>query len=142
MKLSGLLALPVSIILLLGLSCTLIEPAATLAPTAPQLSATPVTTGPVITKIVYEGAEEGQATLTWWTNVPTCGRVEYGHSQEYGLSTPWSEGLTTVNGYTLTRLETSTNYYVRVRVKDAAGNETVSRGEPITTDTGCPIPIK
>src|SRR3990170_3191652 len=103
MKLSGLLVLPVTAILLLGLSCTPIEPTATRGPTAPQvtstprtpqLSATPVTTGPVITKIVYEDFEQGQSTLIWWTNVPSTGRVEYGHSKEYGLSTPWSEGLT------------------------------------------------
>ena len=144
MKTSGLLVLPVTITLLLGLSCTPIEPTATLAPTAPevtptpatpqvtptpptpQLSATPVTTGPVITKIRYQDVQQEEATLFWWTNVPTTGRVEYGHSQQYGMSTPWSEGLTTVNGYTLTGLEISTSYYMRLRVKDAAGNETVS----------------
>jgi hypothetical protein len=120
MKLRGLLALPVIVALLLGLSCT--------------------TTGPVITKIRYQDIEQGQGAVVWWTNVPTTGRVEYGLSQQYGLSTPWSEGLTTVNGYTLTELETSTNYYVRVRVKDAAGNETVSKGAPVPTDTACAGP--
>ena len=120
MKLSGLLVLPVTIILLSGLSGT--------------------TTGPVITKIRYQDIEEGQGAFVWWTNVPTTGRVEYGHSKEYGLSTPWSEGLTTVNGYTLTELETSSNYYVRVRVKDAAGNETVSQGAPFLIDTNCAGP--
>jgi hypothetical protein len=87
--------------------------------------------GPVITKLQYWDVYETFATLIWRTDVPTTGRVEYGHTEQYALSTPWTEGLTTVNGAILTGLDGFTTYWMRVRVKDAAGRETVSKGEPV-----------
>lgn len=132
-----------------GLGCARSQPTATPAPPTPQPAfmpptadtpvppRTPVATpaggaaGPVITKLQYWDVYQTEATLIWRTDVPTTGRVEYAHNEQYALSTPWTEGLTTVNAFTLTGLTIFTDYYVRVRVKDAAGRETVSKGEPI-----------
>jgi len=89
---------------------------------------------PVINQFRVQDALFGVLTVIWWTDRPTTGRLEYGHTEEYGLSSPWTEGLTTVNGATVSGLDPDlifASYHFRVRVKDAAGNETVSEDEPI-----------
>ena len=94
---------------------------------APTLAATytpPV--NPVISQFRVQDALSDALTIIWWTDRPTTGRLEYGRSDQYGLSTPWSEGLNTSNGATVTGLEQG-DFHFRVRVKDAAGNETVTR---------------
>ena len=66
--------------------------------------------------------------MIWKTRVPTIGQIEYGTTPEYGLTTPRSEKLGTSDGFTLTGLQASypiQTYFIRVRVKDAAGNEAV-----------------
>ncbi len=103
-------------------------------PTAtPTLAATytpPV--NPVINQFRVQDAALGVLTVIWWTDRPTTGRLEYGKTDQYGLSTPWSEGLTISNGATVTGLEQEeVDYHFRVRVKDAAGNETVSEDENV-----------
>ncbi len=96
-------------------------------PTAtPTLAATytpPV--NPVINQFRVQDAALGVLTVIWWTDRPTTGRLEYGKTDQYGLSTPWTEGLTTVNGVTTNDVKQDTTYHFRIRVKDAAGNETV-----------------
>jgi len=99
-------------------------------PTATPASA-PGATPPVIKQFRVEEALGSHLTVIWWTDRPTIGRLEYGHTDPDELSTPWTEGLTTVNGATATGLELSTMYQFRIRVKDAAGKETVTEDVPI-----------
>ena len=109
---------------------TVASPTAT--PTLAATYAPPV--NPVINQFKVQDALWGVLTVIWWTDRPTTGRLEYGLTDQYGLSTPWTEGLTTVNGVTASGLvpEEEVTFHFRVRVKDAAGNETVSEDENVT----------
>jgi len=101
--------------------------------TTPTLAATytpPV--NPVINQFRVQDAALGVLTVLWWTDRPTTGRLEYGLTDQYGLSTPWTEGLTTSNQASVTGLPgAETMYHFRIRVKDAAGNETVTDDEVV-----------
>lgn len=126
-----------------GLGCAGSQPTATPAlptpqpafmpPTAdtpravPPPAATPApgTTASLISEIVYFDLGAPNATIIWKTRVPTIGRIEYGPHGEYVFSTPWSEKLSTSDGFTLDGLEPDAPLWIRVRVKDAAGNESV-----------------
>jgi len=93
---------------------------------APELPLTESAARGIITEARVVQAVMDVMTIVWKTSVPTTGRLEYGLDEQYGTATDWTEGLTTVNGHTVGGLQTMGNYHVRVRVKDAAGQETVS----------------
>ena len=95
-------------------------------PVPPAATPAPGRTGPTIVSVRVTEAFEDHIQITWITNVPTSGRIEYGFTTQYGLSSPYTEGLTLTNGFELSRLEKFGKYHARVRVKDAAGNETVT----------------
>ena len=127
MKTSRLFLLAIGIMMfLVGVSCVQGELQATpaLQPT-PALPATPAS---LIRDIWYYDVAAPSATIIWKTRVPTIGRIEYGTTPEYGLTTPWSERLSTSDGFTLTGLYAYQIYFTRVTVKDAAGNEAVKEG--------------
>lgn len=126
-----------------GLGCAPSQPTATPAPPTPQPAlmpptaetprpepptpATPApgTTASLISEVVYFDLIAPNATIIWKTRVPTTGKIEYGLHGEYVSSTPWSEKLSTSDGFTLSGLEINQPLWIRVRVKDAAGNEAV-----------------
>jgi plastocyanin len=107
-------------------------------PTVSSPTATPILAAtytppvnPVINQVKVQDAWSDTLTIIWWTDRPTTGRLEYGLTDQYGLSTPWSEGLTTVNGVSTEDVKQDTTYHFRVRVKDAAGNETVTEDDDV-----------
>ena len=103
------------------------QPAATPVAQTTELPLTESAARGVITEARVIQAVVDVMTIVWKTSVPTTGRLEYGHGEgDYSLTTPWTEGLTTTNGVTVGQLDSFSNYHARVRVKDAAGNETVS----------------
>ena len=106
------------------------ERSPTATPTLAAAYTPPV--NPVINQFRVQDAAEGVLTVIWWTDRPTTGRLEYGLTDQYGLSTPWTEGLTTSNGATVSGLPgVEVMYHFRIRVKDAAGNETVLEDEVV-----------
>ena len=134
MKTNRLFVFLITITLLLGgISCaqgTVPAPAGpTPAPAAP--TATPIsaldTTPSVINAVRFTEVFRTTATVLWETRVPTVGRVEYGHTDQFGLSTPWTLALSTHDAFILDGLDVTTVYFIMVRVKDAAGNEAVSK---------------
>jgi|SRR3990172_3322418 len=119
-----------------GISCAQggpapVGPTPTPTPAAPGPTATPTlaldTTPSVINAVRFTEVFRTTATVLWQTSVPTVGRVEYGRTDQFGLSTPWTLALSTHDGFILDGLDVTTVYFIRVRVKDAAGSEAVSK---------------
>lgn len=86
----------------------------------------PDTKAPVITNVSTSFETGIKVIITWTTDEPSTGQVEYGKSIDYGLAASSNEELTTTHSVTLNGLEPNTSYHYRVRSKDKAGNETVS----------------
>ena len=122
----------ISILLVGGLSCSPSGPTVTPAPPTPQANPPPDTTPPVITEIKVELAGRGKLFVFWKTDEPTVGRLEYGLPPDINLSAPWTAELSTSGGVYQTELVDLATYFFRVRVKDAAGNETVSEDKVVT----------
>ncbi|MBK8872280.1 MAG: S8 family serine peptidase [Elusimicrobia bacterium] len=65
----------------------------------------------------------GTAVLTWNTDEPADGRVEYGTSVALGLTSPLQSALTLTHSVALTGLQPATTYYFRAVSRDDFGNE-------------------
>lgn len=116
-------------------------PTPTPAPTVaasprPTPTRTPIqasdTAPPVITEIKLEDIGFEILAVFWKTDEPTIGRLEYGLPPDIDSSSPWTAELNTSGGVVQPGLVPLTTYLFRVRVKDAAGNETVTRDLAIT----------
>jgi len=111
--------IPIGIMLFVGVvSCS--------QEAVPPFTHTPDTTPPVITAIKVEQAVYDMVEVIWRTDEPTIGRLEYGLAPNIDSISPWTAEMTTSNGIIQTGLQHYGLYSCRVRVKDAAGNETVS----------------
>jgi len=83
-------------------------------------------TPPVITSFRLEQAVYDLVEVIWRTNEPTIGRLEYGLAPNIEFNSPWTTVMSTDGGSVQTGLQHYGLYSFRIRVKDAAGNETVS----------------
>ncbi len=86
----------------------------------------PDTKAPVISNVSASFESGGKVLITWTTDEPSTGQVEYGKSVDYGFVLSTSEALTTTHSVTLNGLEPNTTYHYRVRSKDETGNEALS----------------
>ena len=86
----------------------------------------------MITEVSVEDPNYDHFGVFWKTDEPTIGRLEYGLPPDINLSSPWSAELRTAAGVTQTVLVPFSTYFFRVRVKDAAGNETVTKDLVVT----------
>jgi hypothetical protein len=82
---------------------------------------TPDTTPPVISNVRVSGITDKLAVVTWETDEPADGAVEYGTTASYG-STATHTGLGTLHELTLLNLKASSTYHFRVKSRDATGN--------------------
>ncbi|MEW5979036.1 MAG: fibronectin type III domain-containing protein [Acidobacteriota bacterium] len=73
------------------------------------------------------------AGITWRTNKPSDGQVEYGTSSAYGQTSPLDSSLLTDHSATLTGLLPATTYHYRVRSRDEGGSSAVSSDATFTT---------
>ena len=136
-----LFAVIIAVVLLFG-GCGARTPSPTPTPTAtatatptpgpsPMATSTPSatadTTPPRITGISVIGISLNHMDIGWYTDEPATSQVEYGTKPEYGSITPLNENLTNYHGVTLEGLPPLTTFHFRVRSKDAAGNEAISR---------------
>ncbi|MBV9598533.1 MAG: hypothetical protein JOZ87_16935 [Chloroflexi bacterium] len=86
-----------------------------------------VDNGPVISNVVASpGLTASSARVTWTTDVPADGQVEYGPTTNYGLTTPLNSIADVRHDMQLTGLSDGTTYHYRVRSRDAAGALTLS----------------
>ncbi len=86
----------------------------------------PDTKAPVITNVSASHESGTKILITWATNEPSTGQVEYGETRDYGVVVTSNEDLTTTHSITLSGLEPNTTYHYRVKSKDKAGNEALS----------------
>jgi hypothetical protein len=93
------------------------------------LDATP----PAISSVSASGITQTAATITWTTNEAATSQVDYGTTTSYGQSSALDASLVTNHSVTVSGLSAGTLYHVRVRSKDAAGNEALSADATFTT---------
>ncbi|RCK79438.1 MAG: hypothetical protein OZSIB_0078 [Candidatus Ozemobacter sibiricus] len=111
-----------------------IDTGATATSDLEQFTTTEVTP-PVITMPAAVQVVATAATIVWQTNEPSTSQVEWGLTPAYGWSTQIDQTLVEGHRMRLTNLTPGTLYHVRVRSKDAAGNEAVGGAFTFTTLT-------
>ena len=93
------------------------------------LNTTPDTTAPVISDITMSDITDNTATISWTTDEPATGNLEYGPDTGYGYSFP-SPSDTTADKFshslTISGLSPETEYHFKIKSADNAGNEAVS----------------
>jgi peroxiredoxin len=77
--------------------------------------------------------ESDSITVTWDTDEPANGQVEFGETAALGGKTTPDSILTTSHSVSVTGLKPSTTYYLRITAKDAHGNESMLDLATITT---------
>lgn len=95
-------------------------------------TAAPDKTPPTLSSIRIEGITNALAIVTWETNEPSDGVVEYGATSDLGLTASQS-GFFTKHEITLTGLKPATTYYFRLKSKDPSGNGAASDLKTFTT---------
>jgi chitinase len=80
------------------------------------------------------------ATVSWTTNVPTDGQVEYGTTTSYGTWSVYAAATSTSHSIALADLTPGTTYHYRVRAEDAGANFVESADATFTTPTVTPPP--
>ena len=94
------------------------------------------TAPPVISGIASSGLTASSAVISWATNEPADGQVEYGASTSYGSTDILKSALITSHSISLSSLTPSTAYHYRVKSRDAAGNLSISNDQIFTTTAG------
>lgn len=89
---------------------------------------------PEITNVSATDITTSTATVSWVTNEMAQGKIEYGKTAEYGISSPLATDYATEHSTTLSNLDPDTQYHYRVVVQDESGNEAVSPDEIFITD--------
>ena len=87
---------------------------------------------PKILGITVSDVTSSGATISWETDEPTIGSVEYGQNSTYG-STESDSALKTSHRITLANLARKTTYHFRIKVQDQAANFNVSGDQTFTT---------
>jgi hypothetical protein len=95
------------------------------APPQSQPVPTVDTMPPIIKNVSASSETDTSAVITWTTNEPASGDIEYGKETEYGLTASSAE-LTTDHSITLSDLEPNTAYHFQVTSVDEVGNQASS----------------
>lgn len=90
------------------------------------------TTAPSIIGIA-SSVTASSATITWKTDEPALGQVDYGNSVYYGMRTELSQTLSTSHAAVLPGLAPGAVYHYRIRSSDACGHSSTSSDHHITT---------
>ena len=93
--------------------------------TLARIDATP----PVISAIKASNISQSSCIVTWATDEPATGQVEYGKTTAYGSITGSNKKLVTNQSVTITGLEQNTIYYFKIRSEDAGGNAASSAND-------------
>jgi hypothetical protein len=88
---------------------------------------------PVIWAVAASAVTSSQATIVWTTDVLSDSLVEYGLTTSYGSTSTRNTMLVTAHTMTINGLLDSRLYHFRVRSRNAAGIEGVSRDYTFTT---------
>jgi peroxiredoxin len=90
------------------------------------------TTSPTISEVKTSSYSDVSATITWETDEPATSQVEYGKTEDYGLSTTSDSELTTSHKIQLISLEPAKTYYFKLKSQDQCGNEATHEGKLAT----------
>ncbi|MGI8904862.1 MAG: family 10 glycosylhydrolase [Candidatus Sumerlaeaceae bacterium] len=88
---------------------------------------------PVISEVLTEDVADVSAVISWLTDEPTHGAVEYGTSTAYGNSVS-SIGPKIRHSLGLSGLTPSTTYHFRITAQDPSGNGAASGDSTFTTN--------
>lgn len=88
---------------------------------------------PFISDVALVDSTGNSATISWSTNEPSVGRIEYGISINYGELTSFTDDFTLVSRKTVKNLKPGTLYRYRVSAKDNAGNMSFSGEKSLST---------
>lgn len=88
---------------------------------------------PTISEVAVTAITANRATITWETDEPAAGQVEYGETDDYDSTSDWATELTTSHSVTLTALSPEATYHYRVKAKNEAGNVSSSSDRELTT---------
>ncbi len=80
-------------------------------------------TPPIIQDAKASQIAANSITVTWATDEAATGQVEFGETTVYGGTTTIDAMLTTSHSVSVSGLKSETVYYLRVKSKDAQGNE-------------------
>lgn len=97
------------------------------------------TAPPEISQVSVTNVTISKGTISWATNELAQGRVEYGKTAEYGLSSTLTGEYATEHSIELVELNPDTEYHYRIIVRDESGNEACTPDEVFTTD---PLPVE
>jgi hypothetical protein len=95
------------------------------------------TTPPVISAVAAGSLTTSGATISWTTNEASDTQVEYGLTTGFGSSTALNASLVTSHSQAISGLSGGTQYYFRVKSKDAANNLATSANYTFTTAVVC-----
>ncbi len=87
------------------------------------------TTAPLISNILVTEVNDTNAVITWTTDEPSTTQVEYGTTISFGKTSALNDELVTKHTVKLSALNPNTQYYYKVRSKDAGGNLATSNAE-------------
>lgn len=86
-----------------------------------------VDNGPRLSNVsIVDGLTASSMRVTWTTDVPADGQVDYGQTTAYELSTPEDVTASTRHDMQLTGLVPGAVYHFRVKSRDANGAAAVS----------------
>ena len=92
--------------------------------------------GPDILNVQMGNLGDGKVLLTWDTNEPTLGLIEYGPTSKYGLTSNLESGYETEHSMVISDLIlngiSNGNYHFSIYAKDIAGNTVQTNDIPFT----------
>ena len=102
--------------------------------TAPPEDMTPaMPEGPAVGNVSVTDITDTSARIEVNSDEVVQGYVEYGTTEQYGMSTPLTSEFSTSPSFVLENLTPETLYHYRVIVMDAGGNATITADETFTT---------
>ena len=98
------------------------------------------TSYPEISGAGTSAVTDSSMLITWKTDEPTSGEVDYGLDKNYSKTASQGNNLSIWHTVNIDNLLPETQYYLKVRSKDAAGKESTQELQPASTqsmvDTG------
>ena len=88
---------------------------------------------PLISDVIVVDRTGNSAIISWVTNEPAKGKIEYGISADYGTETSFTDDFARTSRKTIENLEPGILYRYRVVTKDEAGNESFSGEKSFST---------
>jgi len=93
---------------------------------------------PVISNIQLSSIATSSATISWTTNTPTKGNIDYGLTDNYGSATQMSTSFVTSHQQTISGLTANTGYHFMIYGIDQYSNTTYSSDNTFLT---APMPV-